>query len=130
MVFGGGCFTAPHFVMISYAELISLYGVATLVKLTNDNPNADPTDPTNINYTLLDELKEKYEVFYGRLLMQRPILRFIVYRLIILELHKRREDSGKQAMDLELKKEYLELKNELDRYKELVLIWGSKDGEP
>lgn len=114
--------------MISYTELISLYGVATLVKLTNDDPNADPTDPTNINYTLLDELKEKYEVFYGRLLIQRPILRFIVYRLIILELHKRREDSGKQAMDLELKKEYLELKNELDRYKELILVWGSKDG--
>ncbi|MEO0252159.1 MAG: hypothetical protein ABIM44_07990 [candidate division WOR-3 bacterium] len=106
--------------MIDLGELLTLYGIETLVRLTNDDPNA-PIDPSSINYDLLNELKEKYETIYGKVLEQKPALRFIVYRLIILELHKRREDSGKQTMDLELKKEYLELKNELDNQKFIVV---------
>ncbi|MEM0472610.1 MAG: hypothetical protein QXX84_06920 [Sulfolobales archaeon] len=103
--------------MFSLSELVDIYGVPTLVKLSNDNPGADENDPSNINTTLISNLLAEMEGQYGSLVLQYPHLKNKVYRLIILLLHKRRQQQGHLLMEPALQKEYEDILAELQKYK-------------
>lgn len=107
--------------MFNLTELIELYGVPTLVRLSNDNPSVDENDPSNINTVLINHLLVEMEGQYERVVLQFPHLKNKVYRLVILLLHKRRQQQGHLLMEPALQKEYEEILAELQSYK-LVLF--------
>lgn len=106
-----------NFIMLTLTELQEIFGVEVLVKLSNDDPNADPTNPSNINTTLMNHLLTEMEGRYGGLLLQYPYAKYLIYRLVILELHRRREQMGSFLMEENLRKEYEEILSHLNALK-------------
>ena len=113
--------------MLYLDELIAIYGVKTLVELSNDDPNADKTDPSNINTSLINHLLTEMEGRYGNLVRQFPTLKYMVYRLIILTLHLRRQEQGSLLMEENLRREYEILLSQLEGYK--YILWITHDGK-
>ena len=128
MLFYGGGNTPALFVdMLTLSELQELFGVPTLVQLSNDDPNADPNDPANINTSLVNMLITEFEAKYKDILVQFPQAKYDCYRLIILELHKRRAIQGNKAFEDDLAKEYEIITNRLNSYRYLLMsLSGNK----
>lgn len=113
--------------MFRLSELIEYFGIETLVQLSNDDPNVDKSNPININTALVNHLLTEMEGRYGHLAAQFPSVKYLVYRLIILELHRRRQEQGALLMEENLQKEYEFIVSQLESFK--YIIWRTYDGK-
>jgi len=115
--------------MLSIDDLITFYGIPTLVQLSNDDPTVDITDRANINDPLINSLLAEYEDRYKEILRQFPSSKYDIYRLVILELHKRRLLQGNKAMDESLLKEYEAILQRLNSLRWIVFNIGKRKWE-
>jgi len=116
--------------MLSIDDLITLYGIPTLVQLSNDNPTVDITDRANVNDLLINSLLAEYEHRFKEVLRQFPSAKYDVYRLVIIELHRRRLIQGGKDIDQALLDEFKAISERLSGLKWVIFKVDKTKWEP